>query len=141
PEDYVTSGPSSRVTQVGSFYRTEDGDDLWDEMPTDDQMDVTCGVYKIERVEDVGRSGIRGDGRGRLTERVSWFPKDASWRGSNLNGGFWSSDAQSWYQRRVEKCLGGQFKCENQTEWKKSLKLWQEALKVTDTLEKLSRSF
>ncbi|PBK58326.1 hypothetical protein ARMSODRAFT_851513, partial [Armillaria solidipes] len=77
----------------------------WDEMLTDDQMDVICGVYKTERVTIEA-------------EHVSWFPKDASWRGSSLNGGFWSSDAQSWYQRRVAKCLGGQFKCGNQTEWK-----------------------
>ncbi|KAK0429752.1 hypothetical protein EV421DRAFT_1914109 [Armillaria borealis] len=131
-------GPSSIV---GDFYRTEDGDELWDEMLTDDQMIVICGVYKIERVEDVGRSRIGGDSRGRLTEHASWFPKDASWRGSGLDGGFWSPDAESWYQCQVAKYLGGEFKCENQTEWKKSLKLWQEAPKATDTLEKLSRRF
>ncbi|KAK0421492.1 hypothetical protein EV421DRAFT_1748158, partial [Armillaria borealis] len=52
PEDFVTSGPSSRVTEVGGCYKTEDGDELWDEMLTDDQMEVICGVYKVERAED-----------------------------------------------------------------------------------------
>ncbi|PBK61319.1 hypothetical protein ARMSODRAFT_896903, partial [Armillaria solidipes] len=141
PEDFITSGPSSRVTEVGGCYKTEDGNDLWDEMLTGDQMEVICGVYKVERAEDAGKSDKRGDSRGRLTEHVSWFPKDASWRGSGLDVGFWSADAESWYQRRVAKYLGGEFKCENQTEWKKSLKLWREAPKVTDTLEQLSRAF
>ncbi|SJL04698.1 uncharacterized protein ARMOST_08068 [Armillaria ostoyae] len=141
PEDFVTSGPSSRVMEVGGCYKTEDGDDLWDEMLTDDQMEVICRVYKVERAEDAGKSDKRGDSRSQLTEHVSWFPKDASWRGSGLDVGFWSADAKSWYQRRVAKYLGGEFKCENQTEWKKSLKLWREAPKVTDTLEQLSHAF
>ncbi len=106
PEDFVTSGPSSRVTEVGGFYKTEGGDELWDEMLTDDQMDVICGVYKVERAEDAANSEKRGDSRGRLTEHVSWFPKDASWKGSGLDVGFWSADAESWYQRRVAKYLG-----------------------------------
>ncbi|KAK0183654.1 hypothetical protein F5146DRAFT_941907 [Armillaria mellea] len=104
-------------------------------------MDVICRVYKVERAEDVRKPAKKGDSRGRLTEHVSWFPKDASWRGSGLDVGFWSADAESWYQRRVAKYLDGDFKCANQTDWKKSLKLWREAPKVADTLERLSRAF
>ncbi|KAK0482036.1 hypothetical protein EDD18DRAFT_1433553 [Armillaria luteobubalina] len=52
PEDYVTTGPGSRVTQVGGFLRTAEGDELWDEMLTEDQIDVICGVYKVEREGD-----------------------------------------------------------------------------------------
>ncbi len=36
--------------------------------------------------------------------------------------GFWSSDAETWYQQHVARYLGGEFKCENQTEWKRSAK-------------------
>ncbi|KAK0450502.1 uncharacterized protein EV420DRAFT_1646423 [Desarmillaria tabescens] len=140
-EDFVTSGPSSRVTEVGGFYKTEEGDELWDEMLTEDQINIICGVYKVEREESAGKSGKKGDDCGRLTEHVSWFLKDASWRGSGLDVGFWSADAESWYQRRVKKYLDRDFKCENQTEWKKLLKLWREAQKVAEHLETLSRSF
>ncbi|KAK0187160.1 hypothetical protein F5146DRAFT_899392, partial [Armillaria mellea] len=90
----------------------------WDEMLNDNQMDVICGVYKVERAEDIGKSEKGGDSRSQLTEHVSWFPKDASWRGSGLDVGFWSADAESWYQHWVAKYLGGEFKCENQTQWK-----------------------
>ncbi|KAK0183580.1 hypothetical protein F5146DRAFT_1149943 [Armillaria mellea] len=109
PENFVTLGPSSRVTEIGGCYKTE--------------MDVIYGVYKVERAEDVGKPAKKGDSRSRLTEHVSWFPKDASWRGSGLDVGFWSADAESWYQHQVAKYLDGEFKCANQTDWKKSLKL------------------
>ncbi|PBL01904.1 hypothetical protein ARMGADRAFT_1071418 [Armillaria gallica] len=141
PEDFVTSGPSSRVMEVGGFYKTEGGDELWNEMLTDDQIDMICRVYKVERAEDAAKSEKGGDSHGRLTEHVSWFPKDASWKGSGLDIGFWSTDTKSWYQHQVAKYLGGEFKCENQIKWKKSLKLWREAPKVTDTLEQLLHTF
>ncbi|KAK0503200.1 hypothetical protein EDD18DRAFT_1136860 [Armillaria luteobubalina] len=127
PEDYVTTGPGSRVTQVGGFLRTAEGDELWDEMLTEDQIDVICGVYKVEREGDDRKKGF-GAHRQLLAEHLSWFPKDASWKGSGLD---------YWYQRRVEKYLSGDFKCETQTEWKRSLKLWRDAPKVSGRLEHL----
>ncbi len=140
-ESYVTSGPTSRVTEVGDYHRTADSDELWDEKLTEDQIDMICGAYKVEREEGQGKKGERNDGRGRLTEHVSWFPKDASWRGCGMDVGFWSSDAETWYQRRVVRYLGGEFKCENQTEWKRSLKLWRDAPKTSAALEKASEEF
>ncbi|KAK0482301.1 hypothetical protein IW261DRAFT_1333449 [Armillaria novae-zelandiae] len=139
PEDYVTTGPGNRVTQIGGFLRMAEGDELWDKMLTEDQIDVICGVYKVEREGDGRKKGF-GDHRQLLTEHLSWFPKDASWRGSGLNVGFWSADCEYWYHRRVERYLGSDFKCETQTEWKRSLKLWRDAPKVSRCLEHLSHS-
>ncbi len=51
-EDVVLSGPSRRVTQIGGVRCTVDGDELWDEMLTEDQIDIICGVYKVEWVEE-----------------------------------------------------------------------------------------
>ena len=59
-----TSGPSSRVTEIGGCYKTEVGDELWDEMLTDDQMDMICRVYKVKRAEDVGKPAKKGDSHG-----------------------------------------------------------------------------
>ncbi|SJL14594.1 uncharacterized protein ARMOST_18057 [Armillaria ostoyae] len=131
-EECVTSGHSPRATETGACLRTTEGEALWDEMLTEDQIDVICGVYKVEREGNCG---------GELTEHVSWFPKDTSWRGCGLDVGFWSPDAESWYQRRLARYIGGDFKCENQTEWRKSLKLWRDAPKVAEGLEKVSQSF
>ncbi|KAK0460480.1 uncharacterized protein EV420DRAFT_1249687, partial [Desarmillaria tabescens] len=87
----------------------------WDEILTDDQIDIICGVYKVEW-EDKGQS--QTDHRVQLTEDVSWFPKPMAWKGCGLDVGFWSVDAESWYQHRVTRYLGGDFKCENQTQWR-----------------------
>ncbi|PBK61852.1 hypothetical protein ARMSODRAFT_863277, partial [Armillaria solidipes] len=130
-EDVVLSGPSRRVTQIGGVHRTADGDELWDEMLTKDQIDIICGVYKK----------AESDRRGQLTEHVSWFPKPTAWKGSGLDVGFWSADDESWYLHRVAKYLDGDFKCENQTEWRKSLKLCRDAPKVSEALETASRIF
>ncbi len=72
---------------------------------------------------------------------MSWFPKPTAWKGSGLDVGFWSADDESWYLHRVAKYLGGDFKCENQTEWRKSLKLCRDAPKVSEALEMASRNF
>ncbi|PBK59503.1 hypothetical protein ARMSODRAFT_899183 [Armillaria solidipes] len=130
-EDVVLSGPSKRVTQIGGVRCTADGDELWDEMLTEDQIDIICGVYKK----------AESDRRGQLTEHVSWFPKPTAWKGSGLDVGFWSADDESWYLHRVAKYLDGDFKCENQTEWRKSLKLCRDAPKVSEALETASRIF
>ncbi|KAK0468950.1 hypothetical protein IW261DRAFT_1296088, partial [Armillaria novae-zelandiae] len=80
----------------------------WDEMLTDDQIDIICGVYKKSQT----------DRRVQLTEDVSWFPKPSVWKGCGLDVGFWSADAESWYQHRIARYIGGDFKCENQTQWR-----------------------
>ncbi|KAK0187387.1 hypothetical protein F5146DRAFT_1064727 [Armillaria mellea] len=133
-EECIISGHSPRVAEIGACLRTTEGEALWDEMLTEDQIDIICGVYKVKREDGPHPSG-------ELAEHVSWFPKDTSWRGCGLDVGFWSPDAESWYQRRLARYLGGDFKCENQTEWRKSLKLWRDAPKVAEGLEKVAQGF
>ncbi|KAK0196725.1 hypothetical protein F5146DRAFT_1129524 [Armillaria mellea] len=142
-DEVVLSGLSRRVTQIGGVHCTVDGDELWDEVLTEDQIDIICGVYKVEWVEEKvqSRKKPEGDRRGQLTEHVSWFPKPTAWKGCGLDVGFWSADDESWYMHRVAKYLGGDFKCENQTEWRRSLKLCREASKVSEALEMVSRAF
>ncbi|KAK0421736.1 hypothetical protein EV421DRAFT_1724385, partial [Armillaria borealis] len=142
-EDVVLSSPSRRVTQIGGVHRMADGDELWDEMLTEDQIDIICGMYKVDWQEEKshGRKKAESDHRGQLTEHVSWFPKPTAWKGSGLDVGFWSADDKSWYLHRVAKYLDGDFKCENQTEWRKSLKLCRDAPKVSEALETVSRIF
>ncbi|KAK0443245.1 hypothetical protein EV421DRAFT_1903744 [Armillaria borealis] len=123
-EDVVLSGPSRRVMQIGG-------------------IDIICGMYKVDWQEEKshGRKKAESDRRGQLTEHVSWFPKPTAWKGSGLDVGFWSTDDESWYLHRVAKYLDGDFKCENQTEWRKSLKLCRDAPKVSEALETASRIF
>ncbi|KAK0444187.1 uncharacterized protein EV420DRAFT_1484689 [Desarmillaria tabescens] len=49
-EDFITSGPSSQMMKVGGFYKMEEGDKLWDEMLTKDQINIICGMQVGEEV-------------------------------------------------------------------------------------------
>ncbi|KAK0492852.1 hypothetical protein EDD18DRAFT_1357214 [Armillaria luteobubalina] len=142
-EELVITGPSVRVTEIGDVHHTAEGDKLWDEKLTDDQIDIICGIYKVEWDEDKGQiqKKSHADCRVHLTEDVSWFPKLTAWEGCHLDVGFWSADTESWYQHRIAKYIGGDFNCENQTQWRKSLKLCHDAPKVTDALKVVSCGF
>ncbi|PBK62195.1 hypothetical protein ARMSODRAFT_865774, partial [Armillaria solidipes] len=129
-EEVVLTGPSMRVTQIGGVHRTADGDELWDEVLTEDQIDIICGMYKVEWVDEKSHR-----------QDVSWFPKPTAWKGSGLDVGYWSADDESWYLHQVAKYLDDDFKCENQTEWRKSLKMCRDAPKVSEALETVSRTF
>ncbi|KAK0483109.1 hypothetical protein EDD18DRAFT_1084331 [Armillaria luteobubalina] len=142
-EELVVTGPSVRVTEIGDVHHTAEGDELWDEKLTDDQIDIICGVYKVEWDEDKSQiqKKSQADHRVQLTEDVSWFPKPTAWKRCGLDVGFWSADAESWYQHRIAKYISGDFNCENQMQWRKSLKLCRDTPKVVDALEAVSRGF
>lgn len=38
---------------------------------------------------------------GHQVQFVSWWPRPAAWNISSLNTGYWSRDAESWYQSRL----------------------------------------
>ncbi|KAK0436747.1 hypothetical protein EV421DRAFT_1715719, partial [Armillaria borealis] len=142
-EEVILTSPSMRVTQIGGVHHMVDGDELWDEVLTEDQIDIICGMYKVEWVDEKSHGHKKGESerRGLLTEDVSWFPKPTAWKGSGLDVGYWSADDESWYLCRVAKYLDGDFKCENQMEWRKSLKMCHDAPKVSEALETVSHTF
>ncbi|KAK0185555.1 hypothetical protein F5146DRAFT_1005539 [Armillaria mellea] len=113
------------------------------EMLMEDQINIICGVYKVEWVEEKsnGCKKAKSDHQGQLTEHVSWFPKPMAWKGSGLDIGFWSANNEFWYLHQVAKYLGGDFKCKNQTEWRKSFKLCCDAPMVSEALKTASCNF
>lgn len=36
---------------------------------------------------------------------VSWWPRPAAWSSSNFDPGYWSNDAEDWYQSRTKSIL------------------------------------
>lgn len=60
-EEVVLTGPSRRVMQIGGVHRTADGDELWDEVLTEDQIDIICGMYKVEWVDEKNHRGKKGE--------------------------------------------------------------------------------
>ncbi|KAK0185699.1 hypothetical protein F5146DRAFT_937387, partial [Armillaria mellea] len=90
-DDEVYPGPSHDIFKTGLSF-VADGEmapTFWDDALTDDEINLLCGVYKV----DTGRSGNESQHL-----FLSWFPKPAAWELSGLNIGFWSSDCESWYQ-------------------------------------------
>ncbi len=130
----MLSGPGEHVFEEGishflqSKSSQKDCTCIWAEELQEDQIDIICGTYKVYNHSSRCIS---------MTQDVSWFPKGASFKNSGLDVGFWSADAEHWYLRRVEMYHNGsaQGRCQNQMEWRRSIRLWNAATKTSQGLE------
>ena len=65
---------------------------------------------------------------------VSWWPKQSMWEGSGLDVGYWLSDDEAWYQKRLElirNCgTDGRRLCMNATQWQNTLKYYKETART-----------
>ncbi|KAG2109495.1 hypothetical protein BD769DRAFT_1365361 [Suillus cothurnatus] len=43
----------------------------------------------------------------RCIEKLSWWPRPQAWAGSGLDMGFWSSQCEDWFQKRLENIHQG----------------------------------
>ncbi|KAK0469430.1 uncharacterized protein EV420DRAFT_1257401, partial [Desarmillaria tabescens] len=136
---FVLSGPGEGVFEEGSTHVLQDrsrrnSSPIWAEELREDQIDIICGTYKVYNHSSKCIS---------MTQDVSWFPKEGSFKNSGLDLGFWSADAEHWYLRRVKWYRDGHPKgrCQNQTEWRRSIRLWHAATKMSQGLEALSKCF
>ncbi|KAK0215391.1 hypothetical protein IW262DRAFT_1277835, partial [Armillaria fumosa] len=100
--DYISDnevylGPSHDVylSEVCFVKDGESGASYWDDQLTDDEVNLLCGVYMVE-------TGC-WDGNDQQWMMLSWFLKPAAWATSGLNVGFWTSDCESWYQKRLQE--------------------------------------
>ncbi|KAE9386290.1 hypothetical protein BT96DRAFT_839466, partial [Gymnopus androsaceus JB14] len=57
----------------------------------------------------------------------SWWPRPQAWKLSGLNTGYWSSDAEQWYQRHLEKIRSGEATIMTNNEWRPAIKFNKEA--------------
>ncbi len=53
---------------------------------------------------------------------LSWWPTDDSWAVSGFASGYWSHDAEEWFQRRVRLIKEGKATPMTQRDWKRSLR-------------------
>lgn len=130
-DDIFCYGKCHRLTVLG---REKCEIFMWEESLSESQMDVMCGVYKMYNRSPDGYS---------LTQDMSWFPKDASFKYSALNVGFWTADAEKWYTRRVDMYLSPnpEKSCLNQAGWRSSVRLWRCAIATYKGLETVSKHF
>ncbi|KAK0490764.1 hypothetical protein IW261DRAFT_36988 [Armillaria novae-zelandiae] len=130
-DDILRYGKCHTVTVLG---REKHDIRMCEASLSESQMDVICGVYKVYNRSCNGYS---------LTQDISWFPKDGSFKKSALNVGFWTADTEQWYTRRVDMYLSADSEksCLNQASWRSSARLWRCAIATYKGLETVSRRF
>ncbi|KAL0575267.1 hypothetical protein V5O48_006703 [Marasmius crinis-equi] len=111
----------------------------WDDRLTEEEVNLVCGVY------EVATGPILSNGTYQTAE-LSWFPKPGAWKVSSLNCGYWSRDAEVWYQKRLAQIEEGNANLLNLVKWKENIKYSAKARHLNQeydklTLEYLSRRF
>ncbi|KAK6984539.1 hypothetical protein R3P38DRAFT_2793470, partial [Favolaschia claudopus] len=74
-----------------------DGDTiLWHETLTQDEVDIICGVYIVE----TGQKSSATEG-GQQLKYISWWPTPTAFWSSGLNTGWWNSNCERWFVKRL----------------------------------------
>ncbi|KAJ3871399.1 hypothetical protein F5051DRAFT_340943, partial [Lentinula edodes] len=84
----VYDGPTVHALQEGEHALCRA---FWDDQLTSEETDLICGTYEVA----TGMEGIQ------QTATRSWWPRPNSWKTCGLNCGYWSKDAESWFQKRM----------------------------------------
>ncbi|KAF9023513.1 hypothetical protein BDZ89DRAFT_1136696 [Hymenopellis radicata] len=89
---------------------------------TEDEIAVICGVYD---------------------HSASWFPTPAVWRECGWALGFWTADAEKWFQGHVQRCAVGVETCRSQEFWSEVLRRRSEAkgVEILRMMERLAGEF
>jgi hypothetical protein len=110
---HVLVGPSEDVFEYGDVIQSDsDGGLLWDDSLLEDELNLICGVYKVQTHTN-------------QTSDSSWWPKHAVWMSSRLNVGYWSVGCETWFQMRLAAIRDGTAHLRTSAEWRDSLKFWR----------------
>ncbi|KAF9045651.1 hypothetical protein BDZ89DRAFT_1127583 [Hymenopellis radicata] len=96
---------------------------------TDTDIDIILGVYLVSQECPPPKACLE----------VSWFPRKGPFNRGGLGVGFWSADAESWYQDRVHGYLSGSEQPVPQADWSSKMKLYKPALRFAKGYEHLAR--
>ncbi|KAF8900672.1 hypothetical protein CPB84DRAFT_1659965, partial [Gymnopilus junonius] len=113
--DSACFGPSSAVTEhhLGCHFMADDGTVYWDDMLTEEEMDVICGFHMC----------YTGSAPNQVVHK-SWWPKPAQWKNQKANGynfGHWTEWDEVWYQSRLSEIEKGNAQPETPEFWRNSL--------------------
>ncbi|KAH0825654.1 hypothetical protein J3R83DRAFT_8830 [Lanmaoa asiatica] len=106
----AAQGPSIDVFFHGTSRRSSDGQFHWDDDLSASEADLICGVYKSPT------------GQGVQTVDLSWWPKQSTWVGSNVDVGYWSPENEVWFRARLAKICAGEAQPQSATRWVNALK-------------------
>ncbi|KAJ3886305.1 hypothetical protein GG344DRAFT_69781 [Lentinula edodes] len=116
----VCDGPTGHALQEGEYslcvWEAGQNRAFWDDQLTNEEMDLICGSYEVV-TGLVSKDGVE------QTAIRSWWPRSGSWRSCGLNCGYWSGDAEDWFQAHLRKIrLNETVKLMTSQEWHSRLK-------------------
>ncbi|KAG2114195.1 uncharacterized protein F5147DRAFT_630736 [Suillus discolor] len=117
----LVNGPSSDVRLFGEAKRfpssTSDGLtwSAWDDILTDDEVDLICGVYYVAVEDD----------RQKQWTTLSWWPRPNVFNKCSLWTGYWNTSCEFWFQRRLDSIRCGEARPSKTAEWKGALRYSQ----------------
>ncbi|KAE9388337.1 hypothetical protein BT96DRAFT_836390 [Gymnopus androsaceus JB14] len=74
---------------------------MWDNKLSEEEIELICGMYEIQMKEWNGTTNVG---------LKSWWPRPQVWKVSGLNRGYWSPDAEIWFQNRLTNIVAQQYR-------------------------------
>jgi len=106
---HVCVGPSEDVFEYGDIMLDYNGEELWDDALSDDELNLICGVYKVHTQHN-------------QTSDSLWWPKQAIWMSSRLNV---SPMCETWFQKQLTAICNGLAALQTAAAWRTSLRFWR----------------
>ncbi|KAJ6512356.1 hypothetical protein DFH09DRAFT_941449 [Mycena vulgaris] len=117
-EDIACLDPSEDILKAGAHVSSGDEEGaLWHEALMEDEINLICGVYTVE----TGTHQLR---------YISWLPKPTAFWSSGLNTGWWNSNCERWFVKRLKEMETEPVKLHMYAEWKNKLRFSTAARKV-----------
>ncbi|KAL0061150.1 hypothetical protein AAF712_012020 [Marasmius tenuissimus] len=136
-EEDVIHGPEvPRVFSEGKCFFTHEGIGYWDNVLTEEEIDLICGVYYFttDHTRDYGHEKY-------LSSHRSWFPRPTSFNASTFNIGFWSKDCEKWYRHRIRMAKTDQADLLSGTRWRGALRFNSHVPRIMKDNQRLARDF
>ncbi|KAF4566360.1 hypothetical protein EYR36_011786 [Pleurotus pulmonarius] len=104
---------------------------------TTPELDLIYGIYR----QETGQVSLTGK---RQFIHKSWWPPHKIWTSSMLGLTFWTTDAEAWYQRRINKLRTGPYEStdlKHAPAWKSAMRQNAEVTKIIRNMEVLAESY
>ncbi|KAF9020705.1 hypothetical protein BDZ89DRAFT_958055 [Hymenopellis radicata] len=120
---------AEEIQRIGSRAGLPNGDVVAQLSLTEEQRQIIIGTYRVSPTLPAPKD----------CPTVSWFPSATSFWKSGINVGFWSNDAESWYQLRVHNYIHGLKQPVAKGAWTTTMNLHQPAQRVARGYENRAR--